>query len=156
MPASYPKTLADPAARRSIEQRLAALAPSARRRWGKMSAHPMLCHLTDSYRGVIGEKRVSMAWLPLPRRLIKFSMLYLPWPRNAPTRPEMKQGPGGGGTAPVDFESDRASLLAAMARFCAAPDSLRGPPPIAGKLSREEWLRWGYLHSDHHLRQFGA
>jgi hypothetical protein len=25
-----------------------------------------------------------------------------------------------------------------------------------GRLSRTEWLRWGYLHMDHHLRQFGV
>jgi len=27
--------------------------------------------------------------------------------------------------------------------------------PIFGPLTRAEWLRWGYLHADHHLRQFG-
>lgn len=26
---------------------------------------------------------------------------------------------------------------------------------IFGKLSEAEWLRWGYLHMDHYLRQFG-
>jgi len=25
-----------------------------------------------------------------------------------------------------------------------------------GRLSDAAWLRWGYLHMDHHLRQFGA
>ena len=28
--------------------------------------------------------------------------------------------------------------------------------PIFGRMSEAEWLRWGYLHTDHHLRQFGA
>jgi hypothetical protein len=28
--------------------------------------------------------------------------------------------------------------------------------PFLGKLSRAEWLRWAYLHMDHHLRQFGV
>jgi hypothetical protein len=28
--------------------------------------------------------------------------------------------------------------------------------PIFGRMSRAAWLRWGYLHADHHLRQFGA
>lgn len=27
--------------------------------------------------------------------------------------------------------------------------------PIFGRLSRAAWLRWAYLHMDHHLRQFG-
>jgi len=30
------------------------------------------------------------------------------------------------------------------------------PPPIFGDMSEAEWMRWGYLHCDHHLRQFGA
>jgi hypothetical protein len=28
--------------------------------------------------------------------------------------------------------------------------------PIFGAMSAGDWLRWGYLHMDHHLRQFGA
>jgi hypothetical protein len=29
------------------------------------------------------------------------------------------------------------------------------PHPLFGPMSRAAWLRWGYLHLDHHLRQFG-
>ncbi len=28
--------------------------------------------------------------------------------------------------------------------------------PVFGELSEWEWMRWGYLHADHHLRQFGT
>jgi len=24
------------------------------------------------------------------------------------------------------------------------------------EMNEREWMRWGYLHADHHLRQFGA
>ena len=24
-----------------------------------------------------------------------------------------------------------------------------------GKMTAGDWMRWGYLHADHHLRQFG-
>jgi prephenate dehydrogenase len=27
--------------------------------------------------------------------------------------------------------------------------------PMFGPMSPEDWMRWGYLHADHHLRQFG-
>jgi hypothetical protein len=27
--------------------------------------------------------------------------------------------------------------------------------PMFGKMSAKDWMRWGYLHADHHLRQFG-
>ena len=27
--------------------------------------------------------------------------------------------------------------------------------PMFGPMTPEDWMRWGYLHADHHLRQFG-
>ena len=27
--------------------------------------------------------------------------------------------------------------------------------PMFGPMSAADWMRWGYLHADHHLRQFG-
>jgi hypothetical protein len=29
------------------------------------------------------------------------------------------------------------------------------PHPMFGAMTTLEWMRWGYLHTDHHLRQFG-
>jgi hypothetical protein len=30
------------------------------------------------------------------------------------------------------------------------------PHPVFGPLNVAAWLRWGHLHVDHHLRQFGV
>ena len=132
------------------------LTPGAQRRWGKMSAHQMLCHLTDSYAGVIGEREVSPAGMWIPKPILKWLVLEAPmrWPQNVRTRREVAQD--GGGTPPGEFERDRTRLVATINRFCAVPDSVRGSHPILGKLTHEEWMRWGYLHADHHLRQFGG
>jgi hypothetical protein len=27
--------------------------------------------------------------------------------------------------------------------------------PMFGGMTAKDWMRWGYLHADHHLRQFG-
>jgi Protein of unknown function (DUF1569) len=27
--------------------------------------------------------------------------------------------------------------------------------PLFGRMSASSWMRWAYLHADHHLRQFG-
>jgi len=77
----------------------------------------------------------------------------VPWPKGVPTRPEMEQGVGG--TAPGHFEEDRQKLLSTADRFIGPELNLTIPHPIFGVLTREEWLRWGFLHADHHLRQFG-
>jgi hypothetical protein len=55
----------------------------------------------------------------------------------------------------LDFHEDLRSLLSSLERFCDALPAPHLPHPIFGPMSRENWMRWGYLHADHHLRQFG-
>lgn len=113
----------------------------------------MLCHSTDSYQGAIGERSISPTTSRIPRPVLRWLMLNTPWPKGAQTPAEVDAFAGG--TPPAEFESDRGRLLKAVDRFCSAPDTVRTPHPFAGKMSRSDWLRWGYLHADHHLRQFG-
>jgi len=153
---AQPKTLASSDCKESIVERISRLKPDSPRQWGKMSAHQMLCHLYDSFCAVISEREVSPARLPIPRPIVKWLILWAPrtWPHNVKTRPEIAQDADG--TPPDEFERDRQRLLDVMHRFCSAPDSKRSPHPMMGSLTWEEWMRWGYLHSDHHLRQFGV
>jgi len=148
------RTLAAIVERESILQRIASLTQSDGRLWGKMSVHQMVCHLCDAYRLPLGEKSASPATGFLPRTAMKWIALQLPlkWPHGVATRPEMEQGVGG--TPPADFERDRAELLSIVQRFCDTAE-LSEPHPFFGPMTRQEWLRWGYLHADHHLRQFG-
>lgn len=68
--------------------------------------------------------------------------------------PEVQQGVGG--TSPGIFDQDKSCLLALTTEFRQSADQLdRKPHPIFGPLSTLEWMRWAFLHSDHHLRQFG-
>ena len=149
--------LGDPVVRRHILQRIGVLTPEKSARWGRMSAHQMLCHLGDSFRVAMGLKAVSPATGVLQITAVKWSALFLPvpWPKGVPTRPEVEQGAGG--TPPVDFHHDRTALVRLIERFS---DPNRGvawhPHPIFGNMCDREWLRWGYLHTDHHLRQFGV
>jgi hypothetical protein len=73
------------------------------------------------------------------------------WPAGVKTRPEVEQGVGG--TLPGEFESDRRNLIMAVERFAATNRDFEWAQyPTFGELSASEWLRWGYLHPDHHLR----
>jgi hypothetical protein len=57
----------------------------------------------------------------------------------------------------VDFTSDVAELVRLVELFATEPERASGQAhPVFGRLSRSAWLRWGWLHADHHLRQFGA
>jgi DinB superfamily len=149
------KNLSNRADRESLAQRLADLSPEDTRRWGSMTVHQMVCHVEDSYKVALGEKAASPATGSLQRTVLKWLALHMPlrWPKGVPTRPEVEQGKGG--SVPGDFREDVTSLLCTVRRFCDELPSPRPIHPIFGKMSAEDWMRWGYLHADHHLRQFG-
>jgi len=137
--------------------RLQRLRPEARPLWGKMNAHQMVCHLADSYGLAMGDKTASEDITFLNRTLVRWVGLHtsLPWPKGVPTRPEMDQLFGG--TPPIEFTRDTAGLTIAIQRFAQQPRTFEfGRHPIFGELSEWEWMRWGYLHADHHFRQFGV
>jgi hypothetical protein len=149
------KSLANPQHQRELAARIAALNPSDSARWGKMNVHQMICHATEAYRYVVGRRKAAMARSSVPRPLLKFAALHipLPWPHGFPSPPEIAQDRHG--TPPVAFDQDHAALLTAFHAFCAGlPDPLP-PHPYFGAMSQWDWQRWGYLHMDHHLRQFG-
>lgn len=150
-------TLRDQTVCESILLRINFLEPNSMRRWGKMTAHEAVCHLTDSFLAVMGEKAVSPATGVLQKTVVKWFALHMPvpWPHGVPSRPEVAQGQGG--TPPGEFERDRSALIKTMDRFRKAEEVLKtARHPIFGRMTFEEWQRWGYLHTDHHLRQFGA
>jgi hypothetical protein len=150
-------SLARPHDKAAILKRLQTVRPDSARRWGQMSAHQMICHLGDGYRMATGQKTVSPATSLLQRTIIKWVALYLPipWPPGILTRPEIEQGIGG--TCPGDFAADRAEVVRLVELLTRPERHFEWPShPIFGRLSEKAWLRWAYLHMDHHLRQFGA
>lgn len=149
------RTLAASRDAQLIVDRLERLRPGDLARWGSMHAHQMLRHLADSMRVPLGEVRVSEAEVPqLQRVALKWAALYVPlkWRRNFPTRPEIDQCML---NWPLqDFEADRETATMLVHRL--AGSDLEGKRhPYFGVITRAEWLRWGWLHADHHLRQFG-
>jgi hypothetical protein len=149
-------SLSDRSVRQSVAERIHRLRPDSPRKWGRMTASEMICHLNDSFLISLGEKDASSKANVFSRTVMKFVALKVParWPKDLPTMPEVKQGVGG--TCPSDFQTDRDRLLQTLERF-SVPDPNVGqhPHPLFGMMSVEDWMRWGYLHSDHHLRQFG-
>jgi Protein of unknown function (DUF1569) len=151
------KTLARERDKREIFRRLGALRHDSVRRWGRMSAHQMVCHVSDACRMATGERPTPLAASPLPRPVMKCVALYLPlrWPPGIATTSELDQNAGG--TRPAHFDADVAELRRLLDDIATARRSrLAGQVhPIFGRMSGSAWLRWAYLHADHHLRQFG-
>lgn len=149
------KSLARPEDATELVERLRQLHPASRARWGRMSAHQMVCHVADALRLALGTKAASPAGGILHRTVLKWVVLYVPlrWPRGILTRPELDQYAGG--TRPEDFAADLAQVEVLLSQVANYRSSRRPPHPLFGHLSHGAWLRWGYLHTDHHLRQFG-
>ncbi len=150
------KTLSNAACLNEILDRLSHVRADSPRQWGKMNAHQMICHLADSLRGMMGRKQVSPAERPFGP-VMKWAALNLPmkWPKGVPTRPEVDQQKSG--TEPAEFEADRRELIALTEEFARfVRHSALSPHPMFGQMTEKEWMRWCYLHHDHHLRQFGC
>ncbi len=119
-----------------------------------MSAAEMVCHVRGAFLAAMGEVESSPIATPIPSATLKAIALWEPvqWKPNFWTIPALKQG------APDMcigiFEQDLAEALAVMDRFC-KPEQSRVDHAFFGAMSYADWMRWGYLHTDHHLRQFG-
>lgn len=148
------KSLAEASAVLEIRDRIGRLHPQCQRQWGRMTAHEMVCHMGDSFEIVLDRRCVEPIKTPLPPAVMKWFALQLPmrWPKGVPTAPEVEQGVGG--THPSDWERDHRRLREVFDAFCAKREAWP-QHPFFREMSVADWMRWGYLHSDHHLRQFG-
>jgi len=141
----------DPAVRREIESRLAALRPDSQRKWGSMTPDQMLWHLNQFLEFALGEGKYQRQKLPLPMPVMRFFLLYMPWPKGSPTHPSARA------LEPHDFEAERARCRALIERFVSKPIDGPWPEDAAwGKVTGKFASRLQAKHFDHHLRQFNA
>jgi hypothetical protein len=147
------KTLWDERVRRELMTRAHRLTPAHQPQWGKFTVDRMLAHLVDAFRMGMGEIEVRPRRIPLLSRW-PFNVLFIRlvgMPKNAPTVREIIS------RAPLSIDAELGELAAAMERFAAQGARTDWPAhPAFGRLSRKSWGELGYVHTDHHLRQFGV
>ncbi len=99
-------TLLHPAARGEILRRIEALRPESERRWGRMTAHQMTCHLSDACRAALDERPVPVIGTLWERTVIRWLAIHtnVKWPQGVRTAPEADQEIGG--TRPTEFARD--------------------------------------------------
>ncbi|MEO6806041.1 MAG: DUF1569 domain-containing protein [Edaphobacter sp.] len=136
-----------------IRVRLQTISVDDPARWGKMSAKQMVRHLGCAYEIALGERTVG----PLkgaPPAVVKWAALRsgLRWPKNTQTVPELKREMAEQTDGPLDELVEAA--IAKMEEL-ARGTHWAATHPMFGSMSAKDWMRWGYLHADHHLRQFG-
>jgi Protein of unknown function (DUF1569) len=136
-----------------IRGRLQSVRVDDRARWGKMTAKRMVRHLICSNEIALGERGVNPMEWPLPV-VVKWIALRsgLRWRKNLQTVPELKKAITEHSEA--EFQVLLPAVIGSMEAVARGP---RYAPshPMFGPMTAEDWMRWGYLHADHHLRQFG-
>lgn len=143
--------LHDAAHRAHLVERLKALKPEAQRQWGTMTPDQMLWHVSVPIALSLGEGTAVPDKIPIPRALLKFIVLNLPWGKNAPTNPGFvaKQN--------YDFNAEQARVLILIEKV--ASKSLDAPwpdHPAFGPMTGRQVSKLHAKHLHHHLTQFGA
>jgi Protein of unknown function (DUF1569) len=147
------KSLASAEVLRETRARLKSVRAEDRALWGKMTATQMVWHVGCAYEVAVGDRVVRPVKGP-PPGLMKFVALRsgFRWPKNLATTPELLRALEEELTGEFVELRDRAiakmDVLASGVRVAASH-------PFFGGMTAKDWMRWGYLHADHHLRQFG-
>jgi len=134
--------------------RLRRLAPTQRGLWGSMNAQQMALHVGDASAAALGQRAFSAKPRGGPVALRRVVLLYL-LPR-MPRGVKTGASPAAAVVEPTMFGKDverAATLLQQLGT--APPGTLVDRHPILGPMTHAEWMRWAFMHTDHHLRQFG-
>ena len=144
--------LHDAAFKNPIETRLNGLRADSPRQWGTMSPDQMLWHVNAFLASALGEGTLPAQKSPMPLPILKFFLLYIPWPKSAPTNVGAVPG-----TTRHDFEAERTRCRALIQKFTSPPIEGAWPvDPTFGPVSGKFASRLQARHLDHHFRQFGG
>ncbi len=137
--------------RAALLARLDKLTPQLQRRFGRMTAHQMLCHVSDQMRVALGDLPVTPSGPNLTGIVARLYSIHtpLPWPKGrVRTSPEMLTA------KPAGWDQDMRACQALIGRFASERPS--AVHPRFGRLSPREWGILGAKHLDHHFGQFGV
>ena len=112
----------------------------------------MLHHVNLNLAESLGDYKAERSIRGLPEFLIRFVILYGPWGKGAPTRPDLFVPQGDR----FDFAAEHKRLLDNIDRFCKLPQDGAWPRSANFAMTGRHWAVLEGRHIDHHLRQFGV
>jgi hypothetical protein len=147
------KYLFNAEARKALLARIDTLEPATPARWGKMTAHDMVCHLIDHFNMVVNPRPVRVRKSIFLYQPFKwFAIYHAPIPRGMLKAPkEMRI------SKPDNWDQDIDRLKMLAGQFGAMRDKTDWPDNImTGTMDGNSWSALLYRHTDHHLKQFGC
>lgn len=149
------KQIGDGAVLNDLVARLQRLTPAHMAAWGTMNGQQMARHLGDACEAVLKRRPFASRSRGTPSPLRKFLLLHLL--RQMPRGIKAGADPAGAAVDPANFDADLSRAVTLLRDLAAVPpEGLVDAHPVLGPMSRANWMRWAYLHTDHHLRQFGV
>jgi hypothetical protein len=147
------KSIFEPGISGELIARLNRLTPDRKPLWGKMNVNQMVVHCTRGFEMMIGELKVSPKPGPFRFAPLRYLIIHvLPWPKGAPTAPELIPP-----ADPGDFAANLAKLRTMIERIAAwNPEGPFTPHAAFGDIKGDSLGVLGARHVDHHFRQFGA
>jgi len=135
--------------REALIRRLGTLTSHHQRRWGRMTAPQMLCHVSDQLRVALGDLPTRPYGGALVGQLLRWYAIHspLPWPKGkVRTSPEMLTA------KPAAWDGDVRSCQELIRRFASErPGSVH---PRFGRLTAREWGILAAKHLHYHFTQF--
>ncbi|HZM27563.1 MAG TPA: DUF1569 domain-containing protein [Gemmatimonadales bacterium] len=148
------RNISDGVVLEDLVRRLRRLAPTLPGLWGTMKAQQMALHVGDACAAVLKQRDFSAKPRSGPAGLLRIIVLYL-LPR-MPRGVKSGANPAAAVVEPEAFARDLERAVTLLQQLATeAPDGLVDRHPIFGPMTRADWMRWAFLHTDHHLRQFG-
>ncbi len=141
----------DPGVYESLRKRIQALRPDSQRKWGRMTVDQMLWHVNVSLAECVGEYTPPTMRAPIPRKLLRWLLLNVPWPKGSRTRPDMLV------SQHYDFPVEHARCLRLLDRVHSRDLDASWPNSASlGEMRGKHWSRLEAKHLEHHLTQFGV
>jgi len=151
------KTLEDISAKEFLYRRFDKLTEKNKAQWGKMNVKQMLRHINIATNLATGKTPANRKPKFIERTLLKSLILWgMPAPKGkVQTTAELDTVMNK--IEPADLNEERNSLKQTMEEFLLfGVKNEYHPHPAFGKMNGKQWKRLVYLHTDHHLKQFGV
>jgi hypothetical protein len=146
------KSINNPADKQEIFSKLDKLTAETKPEWGKMNVNQMLHHVSTAANFAFADKAPEKKATFFNRTIMKWMVFNVTAPKGTKTLDGLDMVALG--INPDDFNSERQKVKDVFERITASDKFQLNP--FLGELTKEEWGRLCYVHSTHHLKQFGV